>query len=217
MSQLPTLRQSLASLLAFAVLALGVSGCTSVGVIAVAAPSEPAASGLDVRVFDRVKDAKANHTSSGRVTSDLKTKDGTAVHHADGPEWSLSGLAPGDYRLTIRQWKRSNSDPERPDAQVTKRLTLRPGERSAVDVIARKVTTGLVLGITAAVVVVAVVIVAATVKPLGSGPLLKGQFESQPTEPLSAGVAASPVPAGPAPSPEELEKLARAVASVFPE
>jgi hypothetical protein len=215
MSQLPTLRQSLASLLAVAVLALGVSGCTSVGVTAVAAPSEPAASGLDVRVFDRVKDAKANHTSSGRVTSDLKTKDGTAVHHADGPEWSLSGLAPGDYRLTIRQWKSSNSDPERPDAQVTKRLTLRPGERSAVDVIARKVTTGLVLGITAAVVVVAGVIVAATAKPLGSG--LMGQFESRPTEPLSAGVAASPVPAGRAPSPDELEKLARGVASVFSE
>lgn len=194
MSQLPTPRQSLASFLAVAVLASGVSGCTSVAVTAVAAPAESAASGLDVRVFDRVKDAKANHTSSGRVTSDLRAKDGKVVHHADGPEWSLSGLAPGDYRLTIRHWRKGNSDPARPDARTTRKLTLRPGERSAVDVIARKVTTGLVLGITAAVVVVAGVILVLTTKPLGDGPLFREQVVDGPPDPLPAGVATGPAP-----------------------
>jgi hypothetical protein len=201
MSHLPTRsvlrslpRQSLASLLAAAVLALGVTGCTSVGVTAVAAPSEPGTSGLDVRVFDRAKDARAGHVSSGRVLSVLETTKGAAVHSAEGSEWSVAGLAPGDYRLRIRQWKKGNSDSQRPDAEATKRLTLKPGEHAAMEVIARKVTTGIVLGITAAVVVVAVVIVAITVKPLGSGPLLKGE-ERRATEPLPAGVAAGPVPA----------------------
>lgn len=170
------MRSSLATILAVAVLASSISGCTSVGVTAVAAPTDPATSGLDVRVFDRVKDAKANHTSAGRVRSDLETKDKAAVHHADGPEWSLSGLAPGEYRLRVRLWKKGNSDPQRPDAEATKRLTLKPGERTAVDVIARKVTTGLVVGSIAAVVVVLGVIVVATAQhSVFSGPILKGE------------------------------------------
>jgi hypothetical protein len=178
----PTPRRFLASFLVVAVLASSVSGCTSVGVTAVAAPTDPATSGLDVRVFDRVKDAKANHTSAGRVTSDLETKDGAAVHHADGPEWSLSNLAPGEYRLRIRQWKKGNSDVQRPGAETSKRLTLRAGERTAVDFIARKVTTGITIGITAAVVVVVVVVVAAIAQhSVFNGPLLKGE-ERRPTD-----------------------------------
>jgi hypothetical protein len=186
-----------------------------VGVTAAVAPSEPATSGLDVRVFDRARDAKANHASSGRVTSDLETAAGAAVHHADGPEWSLSGLAPGDYRLTIRQWKKGNPRSETPDAETTKRLLLKPGERTAVDVIARKVTTGAILGTVAAVVVVAAVIAAVSVQNSMSHINLK--FERRSTEPVPLGVAASPVPGTATPSPEELEKIARTVVRAFPE
>jgi hypothetical protein len=215
MNRFPISRQSLASILAAAVLALGISGCTTVGVAAVSAPSEPATSGLDVRVFDRARDATAGHLSPGRVLSVLETAQGAAVHNAEGADWSLSGLAPGEYRLRIRQWKKGNLDPARPDAQATKKLALRPGERTAVDVIARKVTTGAVLGTVAAVVVVAAVIAAVSVQNSMSKIDLK--FERRPTEPTPLGVAAGPVPGAVAPPPEELEKIARTVARAFPE
>lgn len=215
MSHLRVTRRSLATLLAVAVLASGATGCTTIGVAAVAATSEPLTAGLDVRVFDRAGDASAGHLSSGRVRSALETAQGAAVHDAEGPEWSLSGLAPGEYRLRVRQWRKGTSTSSSPDAEATKKLTLKPGERAAVEVVARKVTTGAVVGAVTAVVVVAAVVAAVSVQ--NSFNNMKLSLEQRSTEPLPLGMASGPVPGALTPSPAELEELARTVAKAFPE
>ncbi len=206
------LKGPLACLLAIAV-AAAVTGCTSVGLsIGPNAASDSATCTIGVRVFDRIKDAKARHLVGGRVSSDLETRGGETVHRAQGAEWSLSGLAPGDYRLRIRQWRNGNADEERPDIRITKTLTLRPGERTAVEAVGRRVTTGSVLiGVAAMVVVVAIVgaITAQNTKMWDSEFVAAGL--------PSVGAAASPVPGGAPQPPDEIGRLARTVAQAFPE
>jgi hypothetical protein len=207
---------SLACLLALAVAAAG-AGCTSVGLsIGPNAAADPATCTIGVRVFDRQKDLKAGHLTPGRVESVLTSKDGAVVHRAEGADWSLPGLSPGDYRLRVRQWRKGNTDEERPDFSVTKKLPLRPGQSAAVDVVGRKVTTGAVIVSVAAV--VAVVAIVAAISTQNSMNNINLQFHEQRTmEALPSGAAASPVPGALTPSPDELERLARSVARAFPE
>jgi len=176
MEQASGIRRFLAFVLAAAVGAFGSSGCTSVGLSAAQnASGDPATCAIDVRVYDRASDAKAGHPSAGRATSDLETATSEAVHHADGPEWSRSGLA--------------------------------------VDVVARKVSTGTVVGITVGVLVVA------GIAALVAANDFEKSFMSQErgTQPVPAGAAFSSVPAGDPRVPAEVEELARTVAEAFPE
>lgn len=207
----------LASAVVAALVAFASGGCTSVGLnTAQNASGDPATCAIDVRVYDRASDVKAGHTSPGRVTSDLETVSGEAVHRAEGADWSLSGLSPGDYRLTIRQWKKGSRSVE-PDADASKRFTLHPGDRLAVDMVARKFTTGAAVGTVAGVAgaVAVVVVVSEASRSFSNWEISLASQRS--TEPVSLGIAATPVPGASMPSPEEFERLARTVAKAFPE
>jgi hypothetical protein len=213
MSLLPKPRQSLATFLAVASFALSLPGCTSVGLnVAQNAAGDPSTCAIDVRIFDRAKDAKAGHLSGGRVVSDLERGGGETVHRAQGAEWTLSGLPPGEYRLRIRQWRNGNADEDRPDIRITKTLTLRSGERAAVEAVGRSVTTGSVLIGVAAMVAVVAIVTAITAQ---NTRMWDSEFVAAGLP--SAGAAASPVPGGAPPPPVELEELARTVAQAFPE
>ncbi len=210
-------RRVLASALTAVLAAFGAGGCTSVGMNTLqnAAP-DPATCAIDVRVFDRASDVKAAHPSAGRVTSDLETISGEAVHHVDGPVWSLEGLSPGEYRLTIRQWKKGSRSVE-PDADASKTFTLRPGDRLAVNMVARKFTTGAALGVGLGVASAAAVVVVISEANRAFSNWEVSLASQRSTEPVPLGAATSPVPGGAMPSPEEFEKLARTVAKAFPE
>lgn len=212
------MRSPLACLLAASITLWSATGCTSLETKTVRNGSpDPMTAAIDVRVFDRASDVKAGHPTSGRVTSELETVSGESVHRAEDPHWTLGGLQPGRYRLTIRHWSKGSTRPE-PDTRATDDFTLHPGDRIGVEVVARKVKTGAVVGIAAGVAGAVAIGVALSAAKKSVEGMTISLAQRQPTEPLPLGEAASLQPGRPlTPSPAEFEELARTVARAFPE
>lgn len=189
MRQLPTLRRSLASALAVAVLA---SGCSTVRVAARAGTGDPDRAAIDVRIFDREKDIAAGRLSTRAMAGALETPDGHAVFRAGGPEWSQSDLEPGEYRVRIVVFKQDGSPPAAAERSILQPVTLHAGERLAVDVVAHRTTVGVVLGVAAGALLVGAIVAAVMLNASFKGWTIS--LQRHPTEPLPEGVAARPVP-----------------------
>jgi hypothetical protein len=127
------------------------TGCTTVTMSTgpLAAFDSPAAA-LTVRTYDRPKDAEAGHLSSSRVVSTLTGNDGSTLS-VEGGEAVFDGIAPGDYRLTVRQWKKGLSGEDAPSAEKSARVRLRAGERAGTSVVVQHTSTGTIVAITAGI------------------------------------------------------------------
>lgn len=140
---------------------LALDGCVSVGVektpVAAeggAAEAPPASGSVEVLIFEKPGDRDAFRLVPYPVLSEIYREDGPdprLVGRSMSPMWAIPELPPGEYRIAVTKRITESGDIEALKDPGGTSFRLKPGEKTTLRVVLKKVPTGwIILGAVAA-------------------------------------------------------------------